>query len=78
MRSELLANVLDQVDVADFQDKNIFIQRLPHHTQSFVLHVARPPSPFILRACHGSQENTSFEWSGIVSQRVKGYWYGSY
>ena len=40
----LLANVLEQVDVAEFQDKNMFIQRLPHHAQSFALHVTtRPP-----------------------------------
>ena len=45
----------------------------------------RPPSPFVIRACHGSDlerttipENTSFEWNGIFSQRVKGYWNGNY
>ena len=46
--------VLEQVDIAVFQDKNIFIQRLAHHAQSFAFHVTRPPSPFISRACCGS------------------------
>ena len=35
-------NVLGQVDVAVFQDKNMFIQMLPHHAQSFALHVTSP------------------------------------
>ena len=44
----------------------------------------RPPK-LSFRACQGSHhertttpENTSFEWNGIFTQRVKGYCYGSY
>ena len=47
----LLANVLAQVDVAVYQDKNMFTLKLPPHAQSVILHVTSPPSPFIFRAC---------------------------
>ena len=38
----LLASVLGQVDAAVFQVRNVFIQRLPHHAQRFVLHMTTP------------------------------------
>ena len=38
----LLANVLGQVDAAVCWDKTMFIQRLPHHAQSAILHVTTP------------------------------------
>ncbi len=39
-----------------------------------------PPSPFLSRLMWSSPwtHDTSFEWNGIFTQRVKGYWYGSY
>ena len=41
----LIADVLVLVDVAVYRVKNVFIQRFPHHAQSFILHVTthRPP-----------------------------------
>ena len=55
---------------------NTFIQRLPHHAQSGILNVTTP-STVVFRVCHDSHherttipENTSFEWSGIFTQRV--------
>ena len=42
MRTVLLADVLELVDVAVCQDKDMFLQRLPHHAQSFVLLVTTP------------------------------------
>ena len=42
MRTELLASVLGQADVAVFQDNNMFIQRFRHHAQSFAHHVTTP------------------------------------
>ena len=38
----LLAGVLGQVDVAVFQDKNMFVHRLLHHAQIPALHVTTP------------------------------------
>ena len=71
MRKGLLGNVLDQEVVSVFQDKNMSIQRLPHHAQSaFLRAVLTMNAPF--------PENTSFAWNGLFTQRVKGYWYGSY
>ena len=40
--------VLEQFDVAVSQDKNLFIQRVPHHAESFALHVTTPALPFCL------------------------------
>ena len=61
IHTELLANVLEQVHVVVFQNKNRVIQRLPHHAQSFALHVNHPPSPFLFRACHGSHHARTFQ-----------------
>ena len=72
--TDLLANASGQLDVCwnwwtlQGQDKYIFIQGLPHHAQSFFSHHERAKIP----------ENTSFGCCGIVSQRVKGYQYGSF
>ena len=81
----LLASVLGQVNVALYHRvKTMFIQMLPQHAQSFVLHVTTPALPVCLFALAmiltdestTIPENTSFEWNGIFTQRVKGYWYG--
>ena len=42
MFTVLLVSVLGQVDVAVFQDKNMFTQRLQHYAQYFSLHVTTP------------------------------------
>ena len=64
----LLVSVPEQVDVAVFRTK-IFLHRLPHHDQSVILHVTTPALPECLSTI---PENTSFEWNGIFTQRVKG------
>ena len=82
---DLHVRVLGQADVAVCSEKNMFIQRLPPHAQSVALHVTIPASPCVFRACHGSHherttipDNTCFEWNGIFTQLVQGYWYGKY
>ena len=57
MRTVLNANVLEQVDVAMLQDKNMVIQRLPHHAQNVVLHVTTPALSMILTMNVHSREN---------------------
>ena len=42
MRTVLLAGVLEQVDDAVCQDKNVFIQMLPLHGQIVIPHVTTP------------------------------------
>ena len=44
----LLASVLQRVDAAVCPGKNMFIQRLPHHAQRFILHVTTPALSFSL------------------------------
>ena len=56
--------------------QNMFIQRLPHHAQSFALRVNTPALPVYLS--RWPDERTSIpEKTRIVTQHVKGFWYGS-
>ena len=61
------------------------IQQLSHHTQSFAFHVITSAF-FVYLSRYSSHherttfpENPSLSWNGrSVTQRAKGYWYGSY
>ena len=57
MRTELIANMLEQVHVAVFQDKYSFKgSRIT--LRVLLLHVTRPPSPFLFRACSYTYEDS--------------------
>ena len=56
--------------------KNMFIQKFPHHAQSFPLHATVPA--YVSHFAMIPTMNTSFEWNVIFTKRVKGYWCGSY
>ena len=78
-------SVLGQVDVPVFLDKHCHPKASAsrpecdashNHTRSLRLSLALAMVPTMNTPT--IQENTSFEWNGILTQRVKGYWYGSY
>ena len=80
----LLAGVLEQGTLRCGQDQT-HVQPKASVSRSKTHSSPHPPSQVVCRACHDSRherttipENTSFEWNGLFTQRVTGYWYGSY
>ena len=71
-----------------FRTKTCASKGLPHHAQSVILLVTTPDNArpsrlsFVLAMVSHHErttfpENTSFEWNGIFTERVKECWYGS-
>ena len=77
----LPADVLGRVDPAVLQDKTCSSEGIRLTLRVLFFTLLHPPFPFVFRACHGSHhertkipENTFFEWNGLFTQPVKGYW----